>query len=313
MYKPLWMFQKLLRAKTLAEIIQLKAECYPHMEEEDKLYLDRMPDNQQYPAARCAMAETVIMYGRSSSQCVESMNAANRAMRERTSVCVTNAVMLLMKLESTRYEEMRVAAWRHDGVLTPRGRQLCDDAAKEVPRPRDYIYTMIEHEHTREFKIKGNNLLSRTHRVIINKETSRGQFAADCDCGVPRMNGMPCRHIVAIAKSTNIEGLNMVSVMPYWWTTECWRRQFPAETSIACNIDIGYLQEKYTADESIHYCPDFAATRKKGRPQAKQQRCKSPLEMAIEKSKGGKKKRKTVMSEIDLSGKCSANGEEGSV
>ena len=35
--------------------------------------------------------------------------------------------------------------------------------------------------------------------------------------------------------------------------------------------------------------------------------------MAIEKSKGGKKKRKTVMSEIDLSGKRSANGVEGSV
>ncbi len=102
MYKPLWMFQKLLRAKTLVEIHQKKVELYPHMEEVDKLYLDRIPDNQQYPVARCAMVETVVMYGRSSSQCVESMNAANRAIRERTIVCVTNAVMLLMKLESTR-------------------------------------------------------------------------------------------------------------------------------------------------------------------------------------------------------------------
>ena len=312
MYKPLWMFQKLLRAKTLAEIIQLKAECYPHMEEEDKLYLDSIPDNQQYPAARCAMAETVIMYGRSSSQCVESMNAANRAIREWTSVCVTNAVMLLMKLESSCYEEMRVAAWRHDGVLTPRGRQLCDDAAKEVPRPRDYIYTMIEHEQTREFKIKGNHLLSTTHRVIINKEASRGQYAATCDCGVPPKNGVPCRHIVAIAKSTNIEGLNMVSVMPYWWTTDCWRKQFPAETSIACHIDIEYLQEKYEPDESIRYCPDFAAPWKKGRPAVVEKRTKSPLEMAIEKSKGGKRKRKMVMSEIDLMGK-SVNGTVGMI
>lgn len=310
MFKPLWMFQKLLHAKTLAEIVQKKAECYPHMEEEDKLYLDRIPDNEQYPAARCAMADTVIMYGRSSSQCVESMNAANRAIRERTSVCVTNAVMLLMKLESTRYEEMRVAAWRHDGVLTPKGRQLCDEASRAVPRPRDYIYTMIEHEETREFKVKGNHLLSTTHRVIINKEASRGQYAATCDCGVPAMNGVPCRHIVAIAKSTNIEGLNMVSVMPYWWTTDCWRRQFPAETSIACRIDIEYLQEKYEPDESIRYCPDFAAPRKKGRPKAVEKRAKSPLEMAIDKSKGDKKKRKMVMSEMNLMGKC-VNGTVG--
>ncbi len=47
------------------------------------------------------------------------ISSMNRAIREQTSVCVTNAVMLLMKLESTRYEEIRVAAWRHDGVLTP--------------------------------------------------------------------------------------------------------------------------------------------------------------------------------------------------
>ena len=309
------MFQKLLHAKTVEEINQRKAESYPYMEEDDKWYLNRIPDNQQYPAARCAMSETVFMYGRSSSQCVESMNAANRAIRERTTVCVTNAVMLLMKLESTRYEEMKVAAWKHDGILTPRGRQLCDDAAKEVPRPRDYIYTMVEHELHREFKIKGNHLLSTTQRVLIKKEARMGQYAATCDCGVPQMKGVPCRHIVAIAKSTNIEGLNMVSVMPFWWTSNCWRKQFPAETSIACRIDIEYLQEKYPADESIHYCPDFAAQRKKGRPKTTELRAKSPLEMAIDKSKGGKRKRKTVASEVDLlvSGKSTRDGAEGYV
>ncbi len=73
------------------------------------------------------------------------MNTTNHAIRERTSVCVTNAVMLLMKLESTCYEEMKVAVWKHEGVLTPWGRQLCDDAAKEeAPRPQDYIYTMVD-------------------------------------------------------------------------------------------------------------------------------------------------------------------------
>ena len=124
------------------------------------------------------------------------------------------------------------------------------------------------------------------------------------------MNGVPCRHIVAIAKSTNIEGLNMVSVMPYWCTTDCWRRQFPEKTSIATRIDMEYLQEKYEPDESIRYCPDFAAPRKKGRPAAKETRAKSPLEMAIDKSKGGKRMRKTVMSETDLMGKC-VNGTVG--
>lgn len=70
-------------------------------------YLDKLADNEQYSAARCAMSTKVIMYGRSSSQCVESMNVANQAIRERTSVCVTNAVMLLIKMESGRFEEMK--------------------------------------------------------------------------------------------------------------------------------------------------------------------------------------------------------------
>ncbi len=160
-----------------------------------------------------------------------------------------------MQQSETSFPTFITSAWRHDGVLTPQGRQLCDEASREVPRPRDYIYTMIEHKETREFKVKGNHLMSTTQRVIINKEASRGQYAATCDCGVPAMNGVPCRHIVAVAKSTNIEGLNMVSVMPYWWTTNCWRQQFPAETSIASYIDIEYLQERYDPDESIRYCP----------------------------------------------------------
>ncbi len=39
---------------------------------------------------------------------------------------------------------------------------------------------------------------------------------------------------------------------------------------------------------------------------------KGPLEMAIDKSKGGKRKRKTVMSEIDLMGK-SVSGSVGMI
>lgn len=147
------------------------------------------------------------MYGRSSSQCVESMNAANQAMRERTSVCVTNAVMLLIKMESGRFDEMKKAAWLHDGVLTPYGQKLANEAAKELPRPFDYLFTMIEHDTWREFKIKGNHMGSNTQIVKIGKELRRGQYAAWCNCGLTQMNGVPCRHVVAIAKSTKVEGL----------------------------------------------------------------------------------------------------------
>ncbi len=79
----------------------------------------------------------------------------------------------------------------------------------------------------------------------------------------------------------------MINIMPYWWTTHCWREQFPKNAVSRCSFDMAYLKEKYAADKSIHYCPDFAAPRKRGRPK-NNARLKSPIEVAI----AGKKKRK---------------------
>jgi hypothetical protein len=45
MYKTLWMYQKVLHAKTLAHNHQMKVECYPHMEVEDIEYLDNVVDD----------------------------------------------------------------------------------------------------------------------------------------------------------------------------------------------------------------------------------------------------------------------------
>ena len=50
---------------------------------------------------------------------------------------------------------------------------------------------------------------------------------------------------------------------------------------------MAYLKEKYAADKTIYYRPDFAAPRKRGKPK-KNARLKSPIELAI----AGKKKRK---------------------
>lgn len=60
------------------------------------------------------------------------------------------------------------------------------------------------------------------------------------------------------------------------------------------------MKEKYKPDDSIHYCPDFAAPRKKGRSKKETSRRKSSLELAMEESKGAKKTRKRVRSEKEL-------------
>ncbi len=64
------------------ELIEARNACADDMDDEDKNYLLHVDDDQQYLAARCAMGETIIMYRRTSSQCVEAMNAANNSQQD---------------------------------------------------------------------------------------------------------------------------------------------------------------------------------------------------------------------------------------
>ena len=105
----------------------------------------------------------------------------------------------------------------------PQGRELADEVAKEVPRPRDYIISMNEEETMRVFQVRGNHATSKTQIVRIKKVPKWGQYAYHCDCGVTQVKGVPCRHVVAIAKSTKVEELTLVSLMPFWWTTAAWK------------------------------------------------------------------------------------------
>ena len=88
--------------------------------------------------------------------------------------------------------------------------------------------------------------------------------------------------MVAVVKSSRIEGLTASNAMPYWWSTECWRNQFPVDTNVTCNFDMEAIRAT-PEDRTMRYCPPYAAARKTGRPKI-DKRLKSPLE--------GKKKRK---------------------
>ena len=136
--------------------------------------------------------------------------------------------------------------------------------------------------------MKVNHPNSVTQSIRITREPFYECRGYTCTCGVPKMDGVPCRHVVAVVKSGRAQGdLNMINIMPYWWTTHCWREQFPKYAVRRCSFDMVYLKEKYTADKPIPYYPDFAAPRKRGRQ--KNNAClKSPIKVAI----AGKKKRK---------------------
>jgi hypothetical protein len=74
--------------------------------------------------------------------------------------------------------------------------------------------------------------------------------------------------MVVVAKSSNIEGLTRIQIMPYWWTTAQWRQQYPPH--IKCNADISMetIKGKYRTEDSLFYCPTWTAGMKKGRPKA---------------------------------------------
>ena len=314
-YKALWMFNQLVGASTMAALNNKRDRCYPNMAESDRQYLDSVPDVEQYPAARCAMSPNIYMYGRSSSSGAESMNAANRAMRERSSVCLVNATMLLLRMEAERFGRMRDEAWAHEGTLTPRGRMLADDCSEEVPNHRDYTINREVHETYHEYTVRGNHNGSETQTVKVLKEAYYGVRGSSCTCMVPQTDGVPCRHIIAVAKSNRGEGLNIVNAMPYWWTTRCWRTQFPADEVSRCNIDLDYLKEKYEPDDSIRFFPDLIGQRKKGRPK-KDKRAKSSLECALEKSRGKNVRKRKVSTEealIEMSGGAKENLINGEV
>jgi hypothetical protein len=92
--------------------------------------------------------------------------------------------------------------------------------------------------------------------------------------------------MVAVVKLSRIEGLTATNSMPTWRSTECWRKQYPADTNVSCNFDMDVLRT-FPEDSAMRYCPPYAAARKAGRPQI-DKRIKSPFE--------GKQKRKSIVS-----------------
>jgi hypothetical protein len=48
--------------------------------------------------------------------------------------------------------------------------------------------------------------------------------------------------MVAVVKSSRIEGLNATNSMPVWWTMECRCNQYPADTNETCHFDMDTLR-----------------------------------------------------------------------
>jgi hypothetical protein len=74
--------------------------------------------------------------------------------------------------------------------------------------------------------------------------------------------------MVVVAKSSSIEGLTRIQMIPYWWMTVHWREQYPLQLNCRGDISMETVKLRHQPDELLAYCPTWAAGKKKGRPKA---------------------------------------------
>jgi hypothetical protein len=127
-----------------------------------------------------------------------------------------------------------------------------------------------------------------------------GSLFGGCSCGVPNTDGVPCHHICAVVKSYRIGGLNETNVMPSWWQTSHWCKQYPSDSFVSCNVDIQSLRNtarvtSHISQNKYLLCSRYSGHQKGGRTR-EEKRIKGSIELAIEKKKKettkDKKKRK---------------------
>ena len=100
--------------------------------------------------------------------------------------------------------------------------------------------------------------------------------------------------------SSRISDITRHTIMPYWWTTDQWKRQFPLNAIANCNTTLAVIREDHEPSGNYRYCPDWSAPNKAGRPK-KNERRKSVVETAVGTRGRKAAKRMTVFCQVCLS------------
>ncbi len=252
-YSCLWLFNKLVNASTKAEIEHIQCKTASYMDEKATKYLAALNDDQQYPGARCDTSRrNVFMYQCSASSAVESMNRANQSARARTAVDPVCSTTVLMAMSVERYQRKKEETWNWEQPLTPYGMKLRNGAFNDI-NYRHYQITI--EDATTKWSCRVTRLgkaHNKERTCFFLKEFEDGSAFGGCSCGVPNTDGAPCHHMVAVVKSSRIEGLTPTNAIPYWWSTECWRKQFPFECNVTFDSSIETIRATM-ADTTLKY------------------------------------------------------------
>ena len=111
-FSALWAYNALVKCRTVHQIEAFKNTNFKHMRDKDVAYLMSLPNESQFPAARCNQGDDVYMcLLEASSGADESMNSANYSMRQRTAVDMVNAMLLLVDMEIKRYKKQQSGSY----------------------------------------------------------------------------------------------------------------------------------------------------------------------------------------------------------
>ena len=113
-------------------------------------------------------------------------------------------------------------------------------------------------------------------------EPVRGSYFWTCSWGVDSHDSVPCEHMAALVLSSRIPDSTWYNIMPYWWTTEQWKKQFPLNVKASCITNMETISDDHNQSVNYSHCPSWSAPNKAGRPK-KNKRRKSVLEKALEK------------------------------
>jgi hypothetical protein len=261
----LWMYNLLGQCGTVKHIAMLKEKYLDKMYPTNGHYLEKLPDKIQYSVARCKLNDKFCMFGSSASSGMESMNRANMSIRQKTAVDALNAKINLIKMDSVRYDKFKNEAWVRTLLLTPRGMIEMEETFKDVDQ-RQYQMDLSEVDGGHVAQVSKTTVGSKVFTVFIPTAETLGSCFGSCTCGIPAIDGLPCRHMVVVEKSNVIGGLTRVMIMPFWWTTEQWCNQFPKDSTMRCDVNMNSIKKKFAPDNTLRYCPAWAAPGKKGRP-----------------------------------------------
>jgi len=236
-------------------------------------YLETIPANQQFPAARCAKLDDrpdIYMYGKTASSGVESMNRANEDARGKNAVDPLNAALVILKKEGTRFIRGQSDAHKLSrflsSILTPKANAIMDDIFAKCD-PSIYRMQMTELPEYYKFVMSKKSTAKREYIVHLPKTASvHGSKFGSCTCGFSRKEGIPCDHMVAIVKKGAVPNITRVELMPFWYTRAQWQLQYPKD--MVYNMDVTWSKIKKSAAPNImmKYCPSWIAANKKGRP-----------------------------------------------